>query len=84
MDESEEHIMGTAIYRNARLNHPSQPLERAPSPRVRAAAQRDAGVQQLDLCRVTASVFGLAVYLGAPIAGLAYLGFAAARWLNGV
>jgi len=41
-------------------------------------------VQQIDLCRVTASVFGLAVYLGAPIAGLAYLGFAAARWLNGL
>jgi len=76
--------MGTAVYRNAPLPHPSQPLERAPSPRLRAAPQRDAEVQQIDLCRVTASVFGLAVYLGAPIAGLAYLGFAAARWLNGL
>ena len=76
--------MGTAVYRNTPLNRPSQPLERVHSPRVATAAERqDARVQQIDLCRVTASVFGLAVYLGAPIAGLAYLGFTAARWLNG-
>ena len=76
--------MGTAVYRTTPLNRHSQPLERVDSPKARTAARHDASVQQLDLCRVTASVFGLAVYLGAPIAGLAYLGLTAARWLNGV